>query len=411
MASWLFGRHENVSRSLYAGVPTGASEDNGKIIVIGAGPAGLTAARLLHDHGRTVLVLEGRDRIGGRLHTVEFGGTKIDEGANWIHGVPENPLYHLVKDAGMTTTKEDFGHPLRMSVFDSGTGRRLSVIRTLFMLWRANRLISRFTNEPLAAEHPEANLAERFEKEIAAVNGELSQRLYRYGIRTIVDLTMAEKSEHLHPNGLAINPDYEDTDDYMIDGGYREMINRLADGLDIRLESPVQKISYDRHGVTVETERERFEGSHVIVTVPLGVLKANRISFDPPLPAQKMQAIENLGFGNVEKIFLKFETAFWRSSPQQSKHIIHIADTVGDFPAFLDLTRTAGQPVLCTLISGDQARRFAEDPEPLIEEATKVLAAMFPDKYVDPAAVHVSNWQNDPVRWRQLFDPYNDHVG
>lgn len=396
MAWWSFGQNKEASRSLYAGVPTGAAQGDGKIIVIGAGPAGLTAARVLQDQGREVLLLEGRDRIGGRLHTVDFGGTLVDEGANWIHGVPKNPLHQLVKDAGMATIKEDFGHPLRLSVFDSGTGRRVGVLRTLYMLWRANRLISRFTHEPLSADHSEENLAERFEKEVAGVQGELSKRLFRYGIRTIVDLTMAEKSENLHPNALAINPDYEDTDDYMIDGGYREMINRLADGLHIRLGRPVQKISYDEHGVTVVTDQESYQGSHVIVTVPLGVLKSNRITFDPPLPAQKTKAIKNLGFGNVEKIFLKFETAFWRSSSQQSKHLIHVAETVGDFPAFLDLTRTAGQPVLCTLISGDQARRFSKDPELLIEEATGVLAAMFPDKYEDPTAVHVSNWQNDP---------------
>ncbi|MEO1441045.1 MAG: NAD(P)/FAD-dependent oxidoreductase, partial [Chloroflexota bacterium] len=326
----------------------------------------------------------------------DFGGAAVDEGANWIHGVPENPLFHLAEEAGISTTNDDVGHPLRMQVFDSGSGRAVSIFRFVYMLWRANRLSGHFAHESKSAAHAEANLAERFEKEIAGVHGKMNQRLLRYGLRTIVDLTMAEKSELLHPNALAINPDYENTDDYTIDGGYRQLVNVLAGGLDIRTGTRVTQIRYDEHGVTVVTDHEEYQGAHVIVTVPLGVLKSNSIAFDPPLPEQKTQAIGNLGFGNVEKVFLKFDFPFWRSSPHQTRHLFHMSDTVGDFPAFLDLTDSSGQPVLCSIISGDQSRRLAADPEPLIDEATGLLKTMFPDTYQDPTAVHVSNWQNDP---------------
>lgn len=392
----MFGQNKNVTRSLYDGMPSGAAGDHGTVIVVGAGAAGLTAARVLHDHGRKVVVLEGRDRVGGRLHTVDFGGRSVDVGGNWIHGVPENPLYHLVRDAGIATIREDIGHPFRMKVFDSARGRTINVFRVLYMMWRANRVAGRLSHEAVSADHPEANLAERIDQEIAAVAGDTNQRLFRHGLRTVVDLTMAEQSENLHPNALAINPDYEDMTDHRIEGGYRRLTDRLASGLDIRLGTTVEQIRYDEGGVTVVTDHGEFAGSHVIVTLPLGVLKSNRVTFDPPLPDRKRQAIENLGFGNAEKIFLKFPTPFWRSSPQQTKHLIHISDSVGDFPAFLDVTGTSDQPVLCAIISGDQSRRLAADPEPLIDRACDVLKAMFPDAYQDPVAVHVTNWQNDP---------------
>ncbi len=390
-----FTRQHNSTPSLFDGIPTGVTDDTGTVIVIGAGAAGLTAARLLQDNGRKVFILEGRERIGGRMHTLNFEGAAVDEGANWIHGVPQNPLHNLVKEAGLNTIREDVGHPLRMTAFDAATGRTVNPFRILYALWKANGVSSRFSHEHASARHSEANLAERFEKEIAGVRGEVNKRLIRFGFRTIVDLTMAEKSERLHPNALAINPDYENTDDYKIEGGYRRLIDLLAADLDIRLGTCVEQIRYGDHGVTVVTDQGEYQGSHVIVTVPLGVLKANAIAFTPPLPEEKTQAIENMGFGNAEKVFLKFATPFWRSAPQQTKHLIHIAESVGDFPIFLDLTTTSGQPVLASIISGDQSRRLAADSEPLIDEATAILKRMFPDTYQDPTAVYVTNWQKD----------------
>ncbi|MEO0565033.1 MAG: FAD-dependent oxidoreductase, partial [Chloroflexota bacterium] len=110
MAWWKFGQ-QHKTNPLYDGMPTGAADDPGTVIVVGAGAAGLTAARILHNNGCKVVVIEGRERIGGRLHTLDFGGAMLDEGGNWIHGVPENPLHDIVKAAGMTTTKDDFGDP------------------------------------------------------------------------------------------------------------------------------------------------------------------------------------------------------------------------------------------------------------------------------------------------------------
>lgn len=395
MARWAFRREQKKTTSLFEGIPKGAADDDGTIIVVGAGAAGLTAARVLQDQGRKVFVVEGRERIGGRLHTINFGGGIVDEGGNWIHGVPENPLYHLVTEAGIATKKDDIGHPLRLKVFDSKAGRTVNIVRSLYMLWKATRLSGRLSHEDLSVNHPEANLSERFENEVAGMQGEMNQRLFRYGLRAVVDLTMAEKSEVLHPNALAINPDYENAEDVTLEGGYRQLIERLAIDLDIRLGNAVVEIRYDENGVTIVTDQETYQGSHVIVTVPLGVLKSNTITFNPPLPEEKTQAIKNLGFGNVEKVFLKFPTPFWRSSPQQSKHLFHISETVGDFPAFLDLTDKSGQPILAALLSGDQSRQLAADAEPLIERATEILQEMFPEDYQQPTAVHVTNWQKD----------------
>ncbi|MGB0387059.1 MAG: flavin monoamine oxidase family protein [Ardenticatenaceae bacterium] len=396
MSLFSFWRKEAKRVPFFEGVPTGAAQDRGKVIVVGAGAAGLTAARVLHAHGCEVLVLEGRERMGGRLNTINVGGGMADEGGNWIHGVPENPLYDLVQEAGFTTTEDNFIHPLRLKTFDKTTGRGVNSLKMFYFLFRTAKALGRFASEGITATHPESNFAERVEKEVAGVWGAKNKRYFRYLMRMIVDLTAAEKSELLHPNGMALNPDYEDGKDFVIKGGYSRLIERLAGGLHVRLGTTVEAIRYDNDGVEVVTSKGAFQGSHVIVTVPLGVLKAKTIAFDPPLPAQKVKAIENIGVGNVEKIILKFETPFWRSSPQQPRSVFYVSDTIGDFPAFIDATRSAGCPMLVAFLSGDQARRLMEDSEPFIEQATQILRAIFPASYQAPTAVHVTNWGKDP---------------
>ena len=109
---------------------------------------------------------------------------------------------------------------------------------------------------------------------------------------------------------------------------------------------------------------------NVIVTVPIGVLKANTIAFNPPLPAWKSKAIERMGVGVVEKIALKFEKAFWRPSAQTPRSVFYVADELGDFPAFIDSSRSAECPMLVAFLTGDQVSRMAEDSEPFVERAT-----------------------------------------
>ena len=398
MTVWTLGRKQAERLPFIEGVPTGAANDTGKVIVIGAGASGLSAARILQEQGREVIVLEGRERMGGRLNTIKVGGGMVDEGGNWIHGSPANPLYHLAKDAGFTLNEDDFINPLRLKVFDKVTGRGVSSFRMLYFLLRTARALGRFASESLTASHPESNFAERVEKEVASTWGAANKRYYRYMLRTIVDLTAAEDSERIHPNGMALNPDYDEGSDVVIEGGYRRLIERLASGLDVQIGTIVEAIRYDGvgDGVEVVTNKGAFQGSHVVVTVPLGVLKAQKIAFDPPLPAWKTSAIEAIGMGVVEKVVLKFEKAFWRSSPQRPRSLFYVSDKTGDFPAFIDATNSAETPILIAFISGDQARQLNHDVASSIEQATEILQTVFPDAYQAPTAVHVTNWAQDP---------------
>ena len=158
----------------------------------------------------------------------------------------------------------------------------------------------------------------------------------------------------------------------------------------------MKKINYNADGVEVETDQEIYQGSHVIVTVPLGVLKTKTITFNPPLPEPKAKAIENMGFGNMEKIIFQFDEPFWRPTPQQKQNLYYVSDSLGEFPTFTDLSDTAGCPMMAVLLVGDQSRHLMIDSESLIKQATDILGTMFPKGYRKPTAVHVTNWQKDP---------------
>lgn len=396
MTAWTTRRKAAKTLPFIEGVPAGVAPDIGRVIVIGAGAAGLTAARVLQDHGRDVLVLEGRDRMGGRLNTINVDGGIVDEGGNWIHGGPANPLYHLVRAAGLTMNEDSFIHPLRVKVFEQHTGRGANPLTMLYFLRRAAKLAERFSGDSLTTSHPEAHLGERLDAEISQVRGKASKRRFRFMLRTIIDLTAAKESELLDPNGLALNPDYEQENDYVIEGGYDRLVQRLAAGLNVRLETAVEAIRYDTDGVEVVTNEGSQRGSHVIVTVPLGVLKAGVISFRPKLPPRKIQAINNIGVGVVEKVILRFDEPFWRLSKTQPRSVFYISDTQGEFPAFIDASDSAGRPVLVAFLTGEHVHLLETDAEAMVDRASQILKSIFGDKYRAPTSVHVTNWGTDP---------------
>ncbi len=378
-------------------MPSGGSAADalGTVIIIGAGAAGLSAARVLQQAGRKVTVLEGRDRTGGRLNTIEVGGGTVDEGGNWIHGVPANPLYDLVVEAGIEVERDDLLHPRHLLSYDSVTGQRVASARILYLLARAAQLLGRYGDEDIHASHTEATLAERLDREITKVRGSTSRRRFRALVRTVVDMIAAKESEFLSPNALALNPD-DGGHDYVIAGGYQELTSRLAAGLDIRLEEEVETIRYNADGITVETTNGEHRGSHVIVTAPIGVLKAETISFDPPLPDSKLQAIEAVGAGVVEKLIFAFDKPFWRSKTNTPRSVFYISDKLGDFPAFVDATNSAGCPMLVAFLTGQQLDDMADDPQPFIDRGSAVLHDIFPDTFRPPTAVHVTSWGTDP---------------
>jgi monoamine oxidase len=133
------------------------------------------------------------------------------------------------------------------------------------------------------------------------------------------------------------------------------------------------------------------------VTVPLGVLKAGGIAFDPPLPAPKQAAIERLDMGNLEKVVLRFDEPFWLERGA-APTFLYIAETPGEFPGFTDWTDAAGAPTLVCLYGGRSAREVLDKwpDDEIAARAMQALREIFGADVPDPVATHVTRWRDDP---------------
>ena len=185
-------------------------------------------------------------------------------------------------------------------------------------------------------------------------------------------------------------------EDAMPRGGYRGVVDALADGLPIHLETTVERIAQDGDGVTVHTSSGAFDGSHVLVTVPLGVLKAAAIEFEPPLPTGHLAAIERMGFGVLEKVVIAYDRAVWQVDGAPTH--VTIVDSGGpDWPMILDLSTWYGSPVVVGFATGARGRALAGMPESeRVAALHETICALSPGTTPTPIATVATSWATDP---------------
>ena len=265
--------------------------DRPDVVVIGAGAAGIAAARTLMERGLAVAVLEARDRVGGRAVTVALRGHPIDLGAHWLHAGPINPLVALGKERGerLSRAPQDghawvSGRPARPR--EARASDRAFALADQAMTGRAGK---GGEDRPASTALPAA--PGPWGQRVAQVHGLVSGR------------PLEEISLHDFPS-------MEYGDNFFVAGGYGNYLARLAAGLPIRLGSPVRHIDWHGGAVTTETQAgERFTSAAVIVTVPVMVLREGP-TFTPPLPNAIRAAIDGFTTGIYEHAVLH-----WPSSP------------------------------------------------------------------------------------------------
>lgn len=367
--------------------PAASTERNADVLVVGAGIAGLRAAEVLVAQGRHVIVLEARDRLGGRIHTDRSWGVPVDLGASWIHGVDGNPIAARAAAERIETRPSDYASTVYGPDGTRLGPRALDELESQVAdLVEAGRAESPDTDEPLLAA---------IDRALAADDLDASERLD-------IEMAITESIEHEYAaDAIELSANHfddggeESGGDLLLPGGYDQVVQAVAKTVDVRFGHIVTSIDTSDDHVVVSTSLGKFFAGAVIVTLPLGVLKSGSIEFTPALPESKTTAIARLGMGALSKTCLRFESAFWPTGTELID-IVPTASRRGQWVESLNLAGLSGTPALMMFNAG----KFARSVETMTdtEVIASASAALAPAFGAIPATTGLlrSQWSVDP---------------
>lgn len=374
------------------------------VIVIGAGVSGLGAAQELLYQGCRVTVLEARDRTGGRIYTKSQGDYVVDVGASWIHGIgpgagdlkrwdgKKNPIYSIAKKYGIETVptwENDEEAELSFYWYKSpGTSFDENKVYTLI------EEIEAYLEEHRESASDSDSIADVL-KDFNYGSTAEDELIYKFTLNLIYGQEYADETSELSAQYFDDNYNFNGAE-HIFPGGYKQIIDILSDNVSILFNKVVQTINYSGDQVTVEiSDGESYTADKVIVTVPLGVLQSDSIAFVPELSQDKTDAINRLGMGLMDKLWLEFEEAFW-TDDKNIDWICFISDTPGSWVEALNVDKYLGAPLLIMFNIGDVARKYSTfSDEELLEEAMSTIRKWYPDA-PDYVRYTRSNWSKDP---------------
>jgi monoamine oxidase len=374
-----------------------------EVIVIGAGAAGLNAARILGEQGMSVLVVEARNRVGGRILTVHDPafGVPVELGAEFVHGRPK-ATWDLLRRSGLVAYDLPFDHYERRDgrlAHLEDLGEAIApAMSGLARLKGRDRSFAEYLREHRGGSKDARRMAVAFVQGFDAADPE------RASARAL-----AEELEGI--GNLDEEPQFR------IKDGYGALVDHLMSALDrrriaIRLGARASVIRWDPSRVEVRCGTRAFRAARAIVTVPLGILRtppglAGSLRFVPEIPRIR-QAIGKLASGPIVKALLSFETAFWEDpavaratkAGERLRDASFFHDPMAPFPTWWTalpmrasvLTGWAGGPKAMAL-SGSTERRMT----------AAALASLSRIFGMTPARlgrmlgrIHVYDWLADP---------------
>jgi monoamine oxidase len=350
------------------------------VVVIGAGAAGLSAARVLTGAGRSVCLIEARPRVGGRIHTLHFADLPlpIELGAEFIHG-EVGTTFDIVDAAALVAARLPDDH------WWSTNGRRERVADFWGTIDEVRAKIGKLTRDISFAAflRGRRDLTPRV-RELACGFVEGYHAAHADRISATVLRSADEEQEG-------------DNKQFRIANGQDALIEWLRAGLDpqrteLLLGTVADRVQWSDGAVTVHCGATRIRAKQLVVTIPIGVWKAGTLAFDPPL-RDKERAIGKLESGHVVKIAFRFRERFW-----DDVNFLHTSDRY--MPTWWTLApfRT---PVLTGWAGGHAADALlAEGKEAMIDRALSAMASAWdvPRRRLDEllAGTFTHDWQADP---------------
>ncbi|KAF2643960.1 amine oxidase [Massarina eburnea CBS 473.64] len=313
------------------------------ICVIGAGVAGLRCADVLLQHGVKVTMLEARNRIGGRFCQSDALGPKVDLGPNWIHGTNNNPILDLARETNTITMSWDG----RQAIYDH-LGKLLPEkegSENFEIVWEIIEQAMKYSNEETESIPVERSLYEFFEEKVqvmipSEMEGDEQVKRKRQSVLDIAEMWGAFVGSPIQTQSLKFfwMEECIDGENLFVAETYHKVLDKIAEtalkGADIKFGHKVKKIesqgTEEEPRVTVEVDgKDSMTFDEVVTTTPLGWLKRNLDMFSPALPTRTKQAITSIGYGNLDKVYITFPTAFWHesSSSEITSHVSHDQST------------------------------------------------------------------------------------
>jgi len=376
-----------------------AAVERADVLVVGAGMAGLSAAHALVDTDLDVLVLEARDRLGGRAHTDRhFAGFPVELGAEFVRGA-RGKTWEWIERLGLHTAQWKKAEDSWVRLAD---GRRLT--RTEARSRSPACDLTRSWNLPNVPARP----FESFDRYLRRIGFDDEQLDY---VRRSFANAAGESLRHLDAAAMLAavrSVDGDDAEDYRLLDGYGAIIEALGVGLEIVTDTVVTSVTSTADGVVVTSRDDRrFEARAAIITLPIGVLACGDVTFDPPLAEVKGAALAGLGMGPVIKIIYRFAE---RLAPPEVQAVY----AAGRAPMWW--SPSAGNQteavVWTAFVSGDGAvdlLRLGE--EGAIDHALDSLRRELGRPGLKPLDALLIDWPNDPFAYGGYSYVRPGHLG
>jgi monoamine oxidase len=384
-----------------------------RVIVIGAGFAGLSAASALRQAGAEVVVLEARNRPGGRVLTDRSLGFPIDLGPSWLHGGAGNPLKSMATDAGIATQATNYSN-LRFTSYQAGQRQvmantqvlgyasRINTSMNSRWLWMRLRLRSFLSSGELSA----ADVFDEAIKDAERRDGAIDRGVVDLE-RWVLESNLAAPLHEVSASALLDDSDTGDshdvlpTDDRYLVAGMDQLVSLSARNLDIRYNEAVREIHWQRGSVRIVSAAAEWQADYAVVTLPVGVLRNGDVRFAPALPESFTKSLGRLRMGLLNKVCLTFPSAFWDT---KLDFLTYYASPPPLCYAWLNLAHYNGAPTLVGFTSGTSARQVESmsDDEVVAEVMQRIRTrggsvAAGSRSVPDPVQVRISRWAADPL--------------
>lgn len=381
-----------VAISLFSNVHSTTSKTE-SILIIGAGVSGLSAAQTAKSLGYTnVVVLEAQNKVGGRLISDSSLGFTVDLGAAWIHGINNNPVYEYVRDKKINTALFDYEKVQYKS--ETLSAEELNNI--------PSEIKSTQTDLMKFIEERQTGNDEGLSKVIDAYLS--GKSVYR---TTVVKSLVASEFENEYASKTEIMSKFyfdssgrgDGGEDVLFPGGYEQLTNELAKGVDVKLNQKVKKVKKNGDTYEIETVNgNKYSAEYIVCTVPLGILKEGSIQFkkendsDELLSNDLRNSITKLGFGVLDKVIIEFENQFW----DNTKNLIRVFNSSASaFGWSVNLKPIANKNVLVFLIPGEDKyyNLYDKTDQKIGEDVVSFMKKLFPSSDVKMSKIKVTRWR------------------